>query len=651
VSESTSESSHLSADGPLLEVKLIRHTRTKYVFAVLVSLITFLVYLPSLGNDFLWDDALYVTNNTLIRSLNLKFIKSAFLEFHAANWHPLTWFSHAVDYAMWGLNPVGHHLTNVVLHSLNTMVVVLIAIQLPSLYGKRPTMQTASHWLTERSIFITGGVTGLLFGLHPIHVESVAWVAERKDLLCALFFLLSVLAYMKYVSSLDNELVQGTLKLRFLNKHYLSSLGFFVLALLSKPMAVSLPCILLLLDWYPFNRSQSFKSFLIVFFEKLPFIVFGLISCILTILAQKSGNALGLTELLPLSTRSLVAVKSLFLYLWKIVWPMNLIPFYPYPTRVSLFSLDYLSAIVLAAGITAASVVIVNKQKLFLSVWGYYVITLFPVLGLVQVGVQSMADRYTYLPSLGPFLAIGLALAWSWSRVNASRRKTVVVNLLGILVFMFLAIATMYSTVEQIRKWKDDMTLWSYVIEKQPESVPIAYYNRALIFDKMGRFDKAIEDYDKAIAVNPFWSAAYYNRALIFDRMGRFDKAIEDYDKAIALNPSDPNAYYNRALIFDRMGRFDKAIEDYDKAIALNPSDPNAYNNRGTVFYKMGRFDKAIEDYDKAIALNPSWSEVYYNRGIVFYNMQRFDRTIADFKNACDLGLGEGCKAVQSFTR
>jgi tetratricopeptide (TPR) repeat protein len=296
---------------------------------------------------------------------------------------------------------------------------------------------------------------------------------------------------------------------------------------------------------------------------------------------------------------------------------MNIIPFYPYPTRVSLFSLDYLSAIVLAAGITAASVVIVNKQKLFLSVWGYYVITLFPVLGLVQVGVQSMADRYTYLPSLGPFLAIGLALAWSWSRVNASRRKTVVVNLLGILVFMFLAIATMYSTVEQIRKWKDDMTLWSYVIEKQPESVPIAYYNRALIFDKMGRFDKAIEDYDKAIAVNPFWSAAYYNRALIFDRMGRFDKAIEDYDKAIA----------------------------------LNPSDPNAYNNRGTVFYKMGRFDKAIEDYDKAIALNPSWSEVYYNRGIVFYNMQRFDRTIADFKNACDLGLGEGCKAVQSFTR
>jgi protein O-mannosyl-transferase len=655
VNKTTSESfrvSDKSDDRQFLDVKLIRDTRaTKYLLAGLVSLITLLVYLPSLRNEFVWDDALYVTNNIIIRSFNLGLIKSAFLEFHAANWHPITWFSHAIDYAIWGLNPVGHHLTSVILHSLNSAVVVFVVIRLLALYRNRSVPQMVSPWLKERSILITGSVTGLLFALHPVHVESVAWVAERKDLLCALFFLLSILAYTKYVSVIDNESAQKTLKLRFLNKHYLFTLGFFVLALLSKPMAVSLPCILLLLDWYPFSRSQSFKSFRTVFFEKLPFIAFSLISCILTILAQKAGRALGLMEFVPFSTRALVAAKSLFSYLWEIIFPMNLIPFYPYPMHVSFSSLDYLSAGIFAVGITAACVIIVNKQKLFLSVWGYYVITLIPVLGLVQVGVQSMADRYAYLPSLGPFLMIGLAMAWSWSRVNAFRRKTAVVKLFGISVFMLLCAAMMYLTFKQIGIWKDDMTLWSYAIEKQSEPVPIAYYNRALVFYNTGKFDKAIQDYDKAIAWDPSWSGVYYNRGLVYDKMGNLDKAIEDYDKAIALNPSWSQVYYNRGIVFDKMGKIDKALENFDRAIALNPSDPNAYNNRGAVFYKMGKIDKALENFDRAIALNPSWPQVYYNRGMVFYNMGKFDKTIADFQKACDLGFSEGCRAVYSLTR
>jgi protein O-mannosyl-transferase len=435
-------------------VKTKIHRRWKkrnldYYLAVSVSLLTFIVYLASLQNEFVaWDDPEYITNNPYIRLFGLDLFRWAFSAFYSANWHPLTWISHALDYAVWGLNPLGHHLTNNILHAVNTFLVVLLVARLIEATTPPPPCQVGElvgdkssptvsggvaegrggKWnegLLHHSLFtfhishfslIAAGVTGLLFGLHPLHVESVAWVSERKDLLCAMFFLLSIMMYAKYVVTTSTTFRQ------VFNKHYLFSLCFFFLALLSKPMAVSLPVVLLILDWHPFGRVRSLKTFWPAVVEKLPFVVLSLISSVLTILAQKGSEALFMMEVTPLSSRGTVAAKSLVAYLGKIMLPLHLSPFYPYPLDVTFFSMDYLLPFFLVIGITILCLGLSRKQKMYLSAWSFYVVTLVPVLGIVQVGRQSMADRYTYLPSLGPFLVIGLGVAWVLTRTASSRQ-------------------------------------------------------------------------------------------------------------------------------------------------------------------------------------------------------------------------------------
>jgi len=606
--------SGLSQKKPSYETK-----RLEYYLAASVSLLSFLVYLPSLGNGFVnWDDNLYVYENVNIRSINVDFFKWAFLDFSAPGsdyWRPLSYLSHAADYAVWGLNPFGHHLTSTLVHSFNTFFVVVVVIKLLEAY-KEANPRDGRSFLDARAILISAGMTGILFGLHPVHVESVAWVSERKDLLCALFFLLSILAYTKYAGLIHNESVHGKLRIRFLKKQYLSALGFFILALLSKPMAISLPVVLMILDWHPFERIHSVKNGWSTFIEKIPFFLLSLLSAILTLRAQKIGGTTIMTEVVPLSTRVLVAVKALVYYLWKMMVPVNLIPYYPYPKDISLLSPEYPLTIILAVGITVLCLVRARKERLWLSLWGYYIVTLMPVLGIIQVGGQSMADRYTYLPSIGPFFMVAVIIAWSWSRVTDLKSRKALVKLFGISVFVALSMAMVHLTFEQIGTWKDSMTLWSYTIEKKPESV-----------------------------------IAYNNRGLAFGSIGRFDRAIEDYDKAIALNPSAPFTYNNRGLAFDSIGRFDRAIEDYDKAIALNPSYPDAYNNRGVVFAEMGRFDNAVEDLDKMISLEPTYTPAYNNRGLVFYKMGMSDQAISDFLKACNLGNRDGCRMLQTITR
>ncbi|HAM51012.1 MAG TPA: hypothetical protein DCP92_10115 [Nitrospiraceae bacterium] len=509
---------------------------SNYFLAGIVSLVTFLVYLPSLQNEFVnWDDPKYVFENSNITSFDIPLFKWAFFHFYAANWHPLTWISHALDYAIWRLNPVGHHLTNNIIHAINSFLVVVLIIKLLEIHKERVIRDASTTFIDRPAMLMVGGITGLLFGLHPVHVESVAWVAERKDLLCALFFLLSIMVYAEYAKFVDKETVQEKMPPRFLNRDYLFSLCFFILALLSKSMAVSLPVVLLILDWYPFKRIHSVKHFWSIFIEKIPFLSLSFISSILTILAQKSGGAVKPLEFIPLSTRMLVAAKSFIVYLGNMILPIDLIPYYPYPKNSSLFSLEYLSAIVLVVGITTACVVMTKKKKLWLSVWVYYVVTLIPVIGIIQVGGQSMADRYAYLPSLGPFLLMGVAIAWSWSRANALRRKSATLKLCGISAFVFLSTALIYLTFKQMGIWKDSITLWSYVIEKEPESVYFAYYNRACAFGKMGKFDKAIEDYSKSIALNQNNSQAFVNRGLIYLDLDLVQLASADLNRACEL--------------------------------------------------------------------------------------------------------------------
>ncbi|HUI66846.1 MAG TPA: tetratricopeptide repeat protein [Nitrospirota bacterium] len=659
-----------------------RSQNYRYYVAAIVSLVTFVVYLPSLHHEFVeWDDAQYVVENLHIRSINITFIKWAFANFHASNWHPLTWISHAIDYAIWGLNPLGHHLTNVILHAINTYLVVLLIIGLLNVLKETTIKKGLEEFLHERTILITGGVTGLLFGLHPLHVESVVWVAERKDLLCALFVLLSIILYTKYVNRINKEPAQEKSSLRFFNKQYFIAFVFFILALLSKPMAVTLPFVMLILDWYPFKRIRSLKTFQAAFIEKIPFIALSLISSVLTVLAQRAGGALVSMESAPLSTRVIVGAGSLIAYLWKMIWPLNLIPFYPYPTDVSLLSLEYLVKIVFVIGITILCIVTAKKQRLWLSVWIYYVVTLIPVIGIVQVGRQAMADRYTYLPSLGPFLIMGLGVAWASRKMNTLPRWGQIIKLLGAAIFIFAFVSMSYLTFRQISIWNNSIRLWSYVIGKHPERVHLVYYFRGLAFLNTDQADKAIEDFDMAIALDPYFGDAFLNRGNAFEKIGKLDKAIEDFDKAIALSPSY-EAYFNRGITFEKMGLIDKAIADYDKAIAfnpyhyeayfavgklygkaglfdkaieyfnkyiaINPKNAESYNNRGLSYVYIGQDDRALEDFNKAIALDQNIAVTYRNRGNLYLRLGNKELALSDFQKACDLGDEKGCKALKA---
>jgi Tfp pilus assembly protein PilF len=628
-------------------LKVKRTQNVKYYLAGTVALITFIVYLPVLQNDFIrsWDDAAYIIENVHIRSLNPALFKWSFFDFYESNWHPLAWISHAADYAFWGLNPMGHHLTNIILHALNAAVAVLLVIGLLETARARAPRNGLPAFLNERTILIAGGTTGLLFGLHPLHVESAAWVAERKDLLCALFFLLSVIMYTKYVSGADDEGINNRAS-RFFNKRYLAALGLFILALLSKPMAVTLTVVLLMLDWYPFNRIQSFKTFLSALIEKLPFIALSLISSILTILAQRAGGAIQSTEVAPAPTRLLVAARSLIAYLWKMIWPVNLVPYYPYPKNPSLLSLGYLLPIVLVIGITIACLMTVKKRKLWLSVWCYYFTTLLPVLGIVQVGGQSMADRYTYLPSLGPFLIMGLGTAWISKKINAVKSRGLIIKGFSVVTAVLVVAALSSLTVRQIGIWKNSINLWSRVIEKDPERVPMAYYYRGAVFEKRGQYAQAIEDYARAIELYPSYTEAYSNRGAVFEKIGQFDKAIDDYNRATALNPSYYMAYNNKGTLYGKEGLFDRALESFNQTIAINPDFADAYYNRGLTYVYMGRYGNALEDYNKAILLNQNDATFYLDRGKLYLVTGKHELAMADFRKACDLGNKDGCNAL-----
>jgi protein O-mannosyl-transferase len=631
------------------EVHVSKKMNARYSVGLAISAVTFLLYLPALQNGFVdWDDRVYIFQNPHIRSFNLAFLKWAFLDFYASNWHPLTWLSHAVDYAFWGLNPLGHHLTCIVLHAVNSFLVVLLSINLLETVRRSAAKKTRLlEFLSDRTILITAGATGLLFGVHPVHVESVAWVSERKDLLCAFFFMLSIMSYTTYVRDLAGKAIKQSPAPAFLNKHYLITMLFFILALLSKPMAVTLPLVLLILDWYPFQRFQSIKTLRPVFLEKIPFFAFSLLSSLVTVLAQKSGASVVASDVIPLSTRIFVATKALLAYLGKMIWPANLLPFYQYYRKGEYFEmLVYLAPILAVIGITVACVLIAKKQKVWATAWGYYVVTMIPVLGVVQVGSQLMADRYTYLPSLAPFLIAGLFAAAISEKTHAAKKQRMMAKMLAATAAIVVLISLSYLTIKQIAVWNNTVSLWSRVIEKEPSTVA-AYKERAEAYKKKGELDKAIPDYDTAIALYPGDYAAYFDRGSLYHGMGMYDKARADYDKAISMNPVYSAPYNNRGVLFINMGLFEKAVEDFSRSITMNPHHAEVYNNRGFAYFSLGRYKNALEDFTMAISLDPDNAQAYFNRGNLSLKTGRKGDALADFRKACDRGDADGCRAVQ----
>jgi protein O-mannosyl-transferase len=530
----------------------IRQNLTPYFVAASLGLFVFLVYLPAVKNEFVnWDDDAYVYQNQHVRNLDGKFFIWAFSSFDISNWHPLTWVSHGIDYALYGLNPRGHHLTNIVLHVCNTILVFIVMMRLLQANREPAPREVGSAGAFRLEALIASSAVSFCFGIHPQHVESVAWVAERKDLLCALFFLLSVLWYTRYVETVikpDNRLQPAFIS----NYRYLLSLGFFLLALMSKPMAVSLPVVLLILDWYPYNRIRSLMIPRPPLIEKLPFMLLSFFSSMITLRAQRSGGSIVSLEQIPFVSRALVSFDSLIEYLVKMAMPFNLIPIYPYPQTISLFSVRYLVSLLLVVGITVFCIANSQKRKWLLATWAYFFVTLIPVLGLVQVGIQSMADRYTYLPSLGPFLLVGLCAGWCWKRLSFRSKKAFFLPVLAVSLTVLITGSLSYLTVRQIGIWKNSLDLWNYVIATSPEQIARAHYNRGVTFQSMGSFERAIDDYDTAVRLNPSYYKSYNNRGVIFMKMRRYEEALRDFDTVISLHPSDSNAQYNRSLILNR---------------------------------------------------------------------------------------------------
>lgn len=583
-----------------------KNINTVYFIAFIIALLTFIVYLPALQNGFVnWDDDVYVYKNLSIQSLDLGFLRWVSSAVVSANWHPLTLLSYATDYAIWGLNPFGYHLVNIVLHSANTFLVFLLSYKLIS-YGKIDSILIPS-------------ILAFLFGVHPLHVESVAWVSERKDVLCALFFLLAIICYIKYISDASKKL--------FL---YFLSIIFFILSLTSKPMSVSLPLVLLIIDYYPFNRFNLYVAKKIII-EKVPFIFLSLISSIITIWAQDAGGALKTLEKLPLLDRIAVAGRAYTFYLEKMVLPFDLAPLYPYPTKNLFSSPEHIGSLILLIIVSIIAIRSSIKKRFVIAAWLYYIITLLPVIGVVQVGGQAAADRYTYLPSLGPFLAFAILVGMLYQNVSNKYRIPIAI------IMLIFAGGLIHMTINQIKIWRDPITLWTHEIMIYPESASVAYNSRGIIYYDNKNNDLALKDFNKAIEINPQYLGAYNNRGLVYRSTGDNTKAIKDFNKAIKINPDNATGYYNRGVSFNSLGNYNEAIDDFNKAIKINPQYVNAYHTRGYAYYKLEMYSQALNDISTAIELDPEDAKIWQTRGIVYASSGSYQKALMDLQTAVDI--------------
>lgn len=602
------------------------HNKIFYLLVFLIAILTVLVYLPALDNDFVnWDDPYYIDENLHIRSLDFQFLKWMFSTFHMQNWHPLTWLSHAIDYALWGLNPIGHHLTSIMLHVLNTVLVVILIIRL---FNERHAHRSVSLSPNEygKASLCTALVTGLLFALHPLHVESVAWISERKDILCAFFFLLSMISYVNYAGAVQKKTAL----------HYILSLLFFILALMSKPMAVTLPIVLLILDIYPLDRLSVRSAFTRhgkVLIEKIPFLVLSCAMTAITVLAQQKEIA---SFDVTLWERIAVACKSLAFYLFKIVWPTNLAPLYPYPSDISFLSFQYIAPLIFIVCITAFCILLWKRQKVFLTVWLSFIVMLLPVLGIIKVGEQAAADRYMYLPSIGPLLLMGLAVSHLWENVTFNRKKLMLKKILAVAITIVIVSVFAILTVNQIRFWRDSVTLWSR--ELQFYDIPTARNNRGNAYIMLGKYQQAIEDYNTAIQLDPRFAKAYVNRGVALTHIHEYHKALNDFNTALDLDIQDSSVYFNRGNVFKALGSYERGLEDYTSALSLNPENVDAYNNRGTTYLKLMNLEMAIEDFTSALTLEPENDKAYANRGLTYEKQGSYELAVKDYQISARLG-------------
>lgn len=518
---------------------------------------SFAIYYPSLTYEFLaWDTRAYVVNSPMIRSLAWENIWQMFTSLYHSNWHPLTWFSYALDYAFYGLNPWGFHLTNLLWHSANSVLFFLFSLQLLKLHHTAKFPLTPSHADNKRQFWVAA-LAALWFGIHPQHVESVVWIAERKDVLSLFFSLLTLMLHLRYIQS------------RHL-KHYLLSLLCFCLALMAKPMAVTLPVILLLLDIYPANRtrftaSQNSESLLKLLVEKIPFFLGSAIDAWLTLLAQQ--QAIVNIEHISFIPRLINAFNSLITYLSKFILPLTLSPLYPFDPNLldNPLSLVAFPAVLMIGG----SAFYAWHKRHF--VWAimllFYVISLLPVLGIIQVGGQASADRYAYFPTLPFYLMLAAGcIQWLW-HTNRVHRAGAALSILCI----SLGFGTM--TVQQSKIWENDLIFWSYIASYAP-NFSVTQINLASAYYERKHYATALEHYKQALLYSND-GMIYYHLALAYAQTGDFENAIGICNDLITYKVvtgvSSDKLHYVLGMTHLQAGHYPEARQALQQALELNP--------------------------------------------------------------------------------
>jgi protein O-mannosyl-transferase len=579
---------------------------------VLLAVAVFLVFGQTLRYDFVNydDDQYFYANPQVQHGLTWRGVAWAFQTTYAANWHPLTWLSLMLDAEIFGSDPAGPHLTNVILHAVNTVLLFLLLRRL-----------TGAHW---RSAMVAA-----LFAIHPLHVESVAWVSERKDVLSGLFFMLTLLCYAKAVTSgrwqvtrTDGQVARikaapASIMSRVTchrSRYCWLALLFFALGLMSKPMLVTVPFVLLLLDYWPLGRVTSDKWRVTRFripvpqlhpeclrgsphnhllLEKLPFLVLAAASCVVTFVAQK-GAVQPLAHI-SLGIRAVNATVSYVRYLYKMFWPVNLAIPYPHHGYWPFWVFGLSAALILAAVLFAIQ--FRRKFPFLIMGWFWYLGMLVPTIGLVQVGMQSMADRYTYLPLIGMFILL------VWGIGEVFKRWLLPAGVIWGMAMLVLGACTA-RTLDQLQYWKSSETLFLHaaVVTKGNYT---AHYNLGEYYFNKGRLDEAIDNYRKAIQIRPSYDDALNNLGTTLALKGELDEAIARIRESIHYRPDKADAYYNLGNVFVMQHKLDEAVAAYSNALRLKPDYPAAHNNLANVLLTQGHRDAAVQHYREALRLNP----------------------------------------------
>ena len=576
---------------------------------LLLALVTIAVFWQVGSCDFIsYDDSRYIRDNEHVNTgLSWENVIWAFTKSYASNWHPLTWLSHMLDCQLFGMAPAGHHLTNLLLHVANTLLLFAVLKRM-----------TGAVW---RSVFVAAA-----FAIHPLHIESVAWVAERKDVLSTLFWILTMGAYLGYVNRPNKS-------------RYALTVVVFGLGLMAKPMLVTLPLVLLLLDYWPLGRFQKASHhkntgrtqkgiFGHLLLEKVPLLLLSAGSCAITYFVQQKGGSVAAINAISPAMRISNAVFSYAKYIGKMIWPSRLAVFYPHPgDKLPLWMVVLIAMLLFAISIW---VIKLAKKRGYLTVgWFWYIITLLPVIGIVQVGLQAMADRYTYVPLTGLFIIV----AWGLADISTKwPYRKAVLTILSVTVLSAMAIASRL----QVRHWRNSVTIFEHALKVTDDNY-VAYSSLVKPLFKQGRIDEAMAYNYQALRINPNDDIVHVNLGFILSKIGKFDEAVKHYARALQIKPDNPAAYKNMGNALLRQGKATEAIEQYQQVLRLLPDNAQMYNDIGTALGQEGKLDQAITHFRKALEIEPEFAKAHYNLGYALRHQGKFDQAVEHYTRAIQI--------------